>query len=98
MTGAMFGNLYAVYFTGNAFRVLWMQALLGRYFMPSDAPDPAGPAAGCGPELQLLAAPNLQQRSKALPERKSSLSTRTTQSWGSATAFYVDGRRVYLTA
>ena len=32
-------NLYAVYFTGNAFQYFGMPAILGRYFMPSDAPD-----------------------------------------------------------
>ena len=32
-------NLYAVYFTGNAFQHFGMPTLLGRYFMPSDAPD-----------------------------------------------------------
>lgn len=32
-------NLYAVYFTGNAFQYFGMPALLGRYFLPSDAPD-----------------------------------------------------------
>ncbi|MGA9814900.1 MAG: ABC transporter permease, partial [Terriglobales bacterium] len=32
-------NLYAVYFTGNAFQFFGMPALLGRYFLPSDAPD-----------------------------------------------------------
>ncbi len=32
-------NLYAVYFTGNAFQFFGMPALLGRYVLPSDAPD-----------------------------------------------------------
>ena len=33
-------NLYAVYFTGNAFQFFrWHAVILGRYFMPSDAPD-----------------------------------------------------------
>jgi putative ABC transport system permease protein len=32
-------DLYAVYFTGNAFQYFGMPALLGRYFLPSDAPD-----------------------------------------------------------
>jgi predicted permease len=32
-------NLYALYFTGNAFQYFGMPALLGRYFLPSDAPD-----------------------------------------------------------
>jgi predicted permease len=32
-------NLYAVYFTGNAFQYFGMPAILGRYFLPSDAPD-----------------------------------------------------------
>jgi putative ABC transport system permease protein len=36
-------NLYAVYFTGNAFQYFGMPALLGRYFLPSDAPDGQDP-------------------------------------------------------
>jgi len=32
-------DLYAVYFTGNAFQYFGMPAILGRYFLPSDAPD-----------------------------------------------------------
>ena len=36
-------NLYAVYFTGNAFQFFGMPAILGRYFMPSDAPDGQDP-------------------------------------------------------
>ena len=32
-------NIYALYFTGNAFEYLGMPALFGRYFLPSDAPD-----------------------------------------------------------
>jgi predicted permease len=32
-------NLYAIYFTGNAFQYFGMPTLLGRYFLPSDAPD-----------------------------------------------------------
>jgi len=36
-------NLYAVYFTGDAFQFLGMPAILGRYFMPSDAPDGQDP-------------------------------------------------------
>jgi predicted permease len=36
-------NLYAVYFTGNAFQYYGMPTLLGRYFMPSDAPDRQDP-------------------------------------------------------
>ena len=32
-------DLYAVYFTGNAFQYFGLPALLGRYFLPSDAPD-----------------------------------------------------------
>jgi putative ABC transport system permease protein len=32
-------NLYAVYFTGNAFQYFGMPTILGRYFLPSDAPD-----------------------------------------------------------
>jgi predicted permease len=36
-------NLYAVYFTGNAFQYFGMPALLGRYFLPSDAPDSQDP-------------------------------------------------------
>src|SRR6266852_4615687 len=32
-------DLYAVYFTGNAFQYFGMPAMLGRYFLPSDAPD-----------------------------------------------------------
>ena len=36
-------NLYALYFSGNAFQYLGMPALLGRYFLPSDAPDGQDP-------------------------------------------------------
>jgi predicted permease len=36
-------NLYAVYFTGNAFQFFGMPAILGRYFLPSDAPDGQDP-------------------------------------------------------
>jgi putative ABC transport system permease protein len=36
-------DLYAVYFTGNAFQYFGMPALLGRYFLPSDAPDGQDP-------------------------------------------------------
>jgi predicted permease len=36
-------NLYAVYFTGNAFQFFGMPALLGRNFLPSDAPDGQDP-------------------------------------------------------
>jgi putative ABC transport system permease protein len=36
-------NLYAVYFTGNAFQYFGLPTLLGRYFMPSDAPDRQDP-------------------------------------------------------
>ena len=36
-------NLYAVYFTGNAFQYFGMPAILGRYFLPSDAPDGQDP-------------------------------------------------------
>jgi putative ABC transport system permease protein len=32
-------DLYAVYFTGNAFQYFGMPAILGRYILPSDAPD-----------------------------------------------------------
>jgi putative ABC transport system permease protein len=32
-------NLYALYFTGNAFQYFGMPTILGRYFLPSDAPD-----------------------------------------------------------
>jgi putative ABC transport system permease protein len=32
-------NLSALYFSGNAFEYFGMPALLGRYFLPSDAPD-----------------------------------------------------------
>jgi putative ABC transport system permease protein len=32
-------DLYAVYFTGNAFQYFGMPAILGSYFLPSDAPD-----------------------------------------------------------
>jgi hypothetical protein len=32
-------DLAAVYFTGNAFQYFGMPAILGRYFLPSDAPD-----------------------------------------------------------
>ena len=36
-------DLYAVYFTGNAFQYFGMPAILGRYFLPSDAPDGQDP-------------------------------------------------------
>ena len=36
-------NLYALYFSGNAFEYLGMPALIGRYFLPSDAPDGQDP-------------------------------------------------------
>ncbi len=36
-------DLYAVYFTGNAFQYFGMPALLGRYILPSDAPDGQDP-------------------------------------------------------
>ncbi len=36
-------NLYAVYFTGNAFQYFGMPAILGRYFQTSDAPDGQDP-------------------------------------------------------
>ena len=36
-------NLYAVYFTGNAFQFFGMPAILGRNFLPSDAPDGQDP-------------------------------------------------------
>jgi putative ABC transport system permease protein len=32
-------DLYAVYFTGNAFQYFGMPTILGRYILPSDAPD-----------------------------------------------------------
>jgi len=36
-------NIYALYFTGNAFQYFGMPALSGRYFLPSDAPDGQDP-------------------------------------------------------
>ena len=36
-------DLYAVYFTGNAFQYFGLPALHGRYFLPSDAPDGQDP-------------------------------------------------------
>ena len=36
-------NVSAVYLTGNGFQFLGMPALLGRYFLPSDAPDGQDP-------------------------------------------------------
>ena len=35
----------AVYFTGNAFRFFGLPAMLGRYFLPADAPDGQDPQA-----------------------------------------------------
>jgi predicted permease len=36
-------NVEAMYFTGNLFQMLGVPALLGRYFLPSDAPDGKDP-------------------------------------------------------
>src|SRR6202171_396572 len=36
-------DLAAVYFTGNAFRYFGLPALIGRYILPSDAPDTQDP-------------------------------------------------------
>jgi putative ABC transport system permease protein len=36
-------NVQAMYFTGNVFQMLGVPAMLGRYFVPSDAPDGQDP-------------------------------------------------------
>src|ERR1700758_2736423 len=36
-------NVEAMYFTGNVFQMLGVPAMLGRYFLPSDAPDGQDP-------------------------------------------------------
>ena len=36
-------NVEAMYFTGNVFQMLGVPAMLGRYFLPSDAPDGKDP-------------------------------------------------------